>query len=72
MTSAHSFALKIAGALWVIWGLVHVIAGVIIMGTPDAASAVQAVADAVPAADLQFASHPAAGALYDQHGWNLA
>ncbi|MEO0464722.1 MAG: hypothetical protein AAF127_16465 [Pseudomonadota bacterium] len=71
MSQSQSIALKIAAVLWVIWGLVHVIAGVIIIGTPDAAGAVQAVADAVPKEDLLFEAHPAAAALYNQHGWNL-
>lgn len=72
MSQSQSMALKIAAVLWVIWGLVHVIAGVIIISTPDAAGAVQAVADAVPKEDLVFSAHPAAGALYNQHGFNLA
>lgn len=72
LSSAQSIALKIAAALWVVWGFVHVFAGVVIISAPDAAGAVQAVADAVPKADLAFTAHPAASALYDQHGWNLA
>lgn len=72
MTNTQSLALKVAAVLWVIWGLVHVFAGAIIISTPDAAGAVQAVADAVPKEELMFVSHPAAGALYNQHGWNLA
>ena len=71
MTSTQSLVLKAAAALWVIWGAVHVFAGVIIISTPDAAGAVQAVADAVPKTDLAFEAHPAASALYNQHGWNL-
>ena len=71
MSQSQAMALKVAAVLWVIWGAVHVLAGVIIMSTGDAASAVQAVADAVPPADLAFESHAAAAALYHQHGWNL-
>ncbi len=71
MSQSQSIALKLAAILWVVWGLVHVIAGVIIIGTPDASGAVQAVADAVPKDDLLFEAHPAAAALYNQHGWNL-
>ncbi len=71
MTNAQTIALKVAAVLWVIWGLVHVLAGVIIISAPDAAGAVQAVADAVPKEDLMFDAHPAASALYNQHGWNL-
>ena len=72
MTNAHSIALKVAAVLWIIWGLVHIFAGSIIISTPDAAGAVQAVADAVPKAELAFEAHSAASALYTQHGWNLA
>ena len=71
VSQSQSIALKVAAVLWVIWGLVHILAGVIIIGAEDAAAAVQAVADAVPPADLAFESHPAAKALYSQHGWNL-
>jgi len=71
MSQGQSIALKIATVLWLIWGFVHLAAGVIIISTPDAAGAVQAVADAVPKEDLMFTSHPAASALYNQHGWNL-
>ena len=72
MTNAHSIALKVAAGLWLVWGFVHVFAGVVIISAPEAADAVQAVADAVPKADLAFEAHPAAAALYHQHGWNLA
>jgi predicted DCC family thiol-disulfide oxidoreductase YuxK len=72
MTSTHSIVLKVAAVLWIIWALVHIFAGAIIISTPDAAGAVQAVADAVPKAQLAFEAHPAASALYNQHGWNLA
>lgn len=72
LTNAHSIALKVAAALWIIWGVVHIFAGFVIISTPDAAGAVQAVADAVPKADLAFEAHTAASALYNQHGWNLA
>ncbi|MEM9084712.1 MAG: hypothetical protein AAGB23_02165 [Pseudomonadota bacterium] len=71
MTTAQSFALRLAAALWIIWGAVHVFAGIVIIAAPEAANAVQAVADAVPKEDLMFEAHPAASALYSQHGWNL-
>ncbi len=71
MTNTQSLALKLAAVLWLVWGAIHVIAGVVIISAPDAASAVQAVADAVPKEDLMFEAHPAASALYNQHGWNL-
>ncbi|MEM1262924.1 MAG: hypothetical protein AAGH76_11055 [Pseudomonadota bacterium] len=62
--------LGVAAVLWVIWGLVHMFAGIVIMAE-DATGAVQAVADAVPAADLAIDYPAAAGALINQHGFNL-
>jgi len=71
MTKTQSTALKGAAILWVVWGIVHVLAAFIIISAPDAAGAVQAVADAVPKDELVFEAHPAAAALYNQHCWNL-
>ncbi|WP_028021907.1 hypothetical protein [Enterovibrio calviensis] len=63
--------LKVSAVLWVIWGLVHTLAGTIVMSN-DAAMAVQAVADGVDP-NLLLAEYPAAaGAIINQHGWNLA
>ena len=71
MAQTHSLALKIAAGLWVIWGLVHMFAGIVInsSATPDA---VAAVADAVDPALVIGPYHDAAGALINQHGFNLA
>ncbi len=63
--------LRVAAVLWVVWGLVHVFAGVTIMTLPTS-DAVAAVADAVPPATLAMDYPPAAGAVLKQHGWNLA
>ncbi|MEL7254052.1 MAG: hypothetical protein AAFZ04_01710 [Pseudomonadota bacterium] len=70
MNSAHANALKLAAILWVIWGLVHMFAGIVIM-TQDAGGAVAAVADAVDPAVLANDYHPAVGAILNQHGFNL-
>jgi hypothetical protein len=69
-SSSSSTILKIIAILWVVWGLVHVFAGVVIMSseTPDA---VAAVADAVDPGVLTGPYHEAAGALINQHGFNL-
>ena len=67
----NSAALKVAAALWVVWGLVHMGAGVLTMAndTPDA---VAGIADGVDEATLLAATYPdAAGALINQHGFNL-
>jgi hypothetical protein len=71
MTNAHVLALKIAAGLWVVWGLVHVLAGVIVLSS-DTAGGFQAIADAVDPATLDVAYHPAVGGILGQHGWNLA
>ncbi len=66
--------LKIAAILWIIWGIVHVFAGVMTMkfiGQGDIASAVGGIADKVDPATLQMAYPAAAGGVIGQHGFNL-
>jgi hypothetical protein len=70
MTATHAMALKVAAVLWVIWGLVHLLAGVIVL-TSDATGGVQAIADAVDPATLVADYAPAVGGVLNQHGWNL-
>lgn len=70
MTETHLRTLKIAAGLWVIWGLVHLLAGVIVL-TSDATGGVQAIADAVDPALLAAEYHAAVGGIFNQHGWNL-
>ena len=65
---------KIAAILWIIWGLVHVLAGVMTMKgilEGDIAASVSGIADAVDAATLQMDYPDAAGAILGQHGFNL-
>ncbi len=64
-------ALKAAAILWVIWGLVHMLAGFIVLSS-DATGGVQAIADAVDPAVLEAEYHAAVGGVLNQHGWNLA
>lgn len=68
--STQATLLKIISVLWVVWGLVHMFAGVVIVSsaTPDA---IAAVADAVDPEVLVGPYHEAAGALINQHGFNL-
>lgn len=70
MTSNHSLLLKIAAVLWVIWGLVHMFAGVMTI-SQDAAGAVSGIADAVDTTLIADDFHPAVGAVLNQHGFNL-
>lgn len=70
MSYAQSTALKAATVLWVIWGAVHALAGVIVL-TSDASGGFAAIADAVDSAALAYDYHPAVGGILNQHGWNL-
>lgn len=71
MTASHRLALKISSVLWVIWGLVHAFAGVIVLSS-DATGGFQAIADAVSPETLALDYHGAVGGILNQHGWNLA
>lgn len=70
MTDPQKTALKVAAVLWIIWGLVHVLAGVIVLSS-DASGGFQAIADAVDPASLDLVYHEAIGGILNQHGWNL-
>lgn len=63
-------SLMASAVLWVVWGLVHAFAGVMIV-SGNTVSGFQAIADAVPPAQLEAAYHSAVGAVLNQHGWNL-
>ena len=63
-------ALGSAAVLWVVWGLVHAFAGVMIISS-DTTGALQAIADGVEPASLAMAYPDAAGAVINQHGFNL-
>ena len=71
MTDTHKLAFKVAAVLWIIWGLVHMLAGTIVLSS-DATGGFQAIADAVDPAALEATYHPAVGGILNQHGWNLA
>lgn len=62
--------LKIIAGLWVIWGLVHILAGVMTI-SGDTPAAIAGIADAVDPALLAGPYHDAAGAIINQHGFNL-
>ncbi len=70
MTDSQKLVLKVAAVLWIIWGLVHTLAGVIVL-TNDATGGFQAIADAVDPVTLEADYHAAVGGLLNQHGWNL-
>ena len=62
--------LRIICVLWVVWGLVHMAAGVLTIGA-DAAAKFSGIADAVEPAAMAFDAHPAVAAIANQHGFNL-
>lgn len=65
---------KVAAILWIIWGLVHVLAGVLTMKgilSSDISASVSGIADAVDPSLLQMDYPAAAGAIIGQHGFNL-
>lgn len=70
MSNLQRSLLKVAAILWVIWGLVHMLAGFIVIPA-DASAGFAAIADAIPAQDLQADYHAAVGGILNQHGWNL-
>ncbi|MEM9225870.1 MAG: hypothetical protein AAGA24_05100 [Pseudomonadota bacterium] len=70
MSTPHSIALKTATVLWIIWGLVHMLAGYIVLSS-DAAGGFQAIADEVDPGLLEADYHEAVGGILNQHGWNL-
>lgn len=71
MSNSKATALKAAAALWVIWGLVHLFAGILVL-TADTASGFQAIADAVAPETLAQDYPDAVGGILNQHAWNLA
>ncbi|MEM7462445.1 MAG: hypothetical protein AAF362_07150 [Pseudomonadota bacterium] len=70
MGDANTNILRIVAVLWIIWGLVHALAGVMVM-TSDTSGGFAAIADAVDSALLTTDYHPAIGGILNQHAWNL-
>lgn len=70
----YSGLFKAAAILWIIWGLVHIFAGVMTMKgilTGDISASVSGIADAVDPSTLQMDYSEASGAIIGQHGFNL-
>jgi len=66
--------LKTSAILWIVWGLVHIIAGILTMKgilTEDIPSSISGIADKVDPSLLQMDYPDALGALIGQHGFNL-
>ena len=65
---------RVSAILWVIWGLVHVLAGVMTISgvaSGDIAASIGGIADAVNPETLQMDYPDALGAILSQHGFNL-
>lgn len=66
---------RLAAVLWMIWGLVHILAGVVTLSLLNAgqtAEAFHGILAAVDLASLQVDYPDGVGALLGQHGLNLA
>ena len=70
LSNTHTLMVRVAAVLWVVWGLVHTFAGVMVL-VSDAAGGFQAIADAVPPDTLALDYPAAVGGILNQHGWNL-
>ncbi|MEO1647806.1 MAG: hypothetical protein AAFR32_03200 [Pseudomonadota bacterium] len=70
MENKHALALKVAAILWIVWGIVHFVAGIVTIGV-DATTGFQGIAAAVAPDELVANYHPAVEAVLNQHGWNL-
>jgi hypothetical protein len=63
-----SIALKTSSVLWIIWGIVHVLFGIMII-FGDAGSGIKAIGNGVEVAQDNYPE--VLGAIMNQHGWNL-
>ena len=64
--------LRTSAVLWIVWGLVHALAGIMTISMiGDPAAAIGSIADAVNPELLQANYHAAVGGVLGQHGFNL-
>lgn len=69
-----SILFRTASILWIIWGIVHILAGVVTMYkilTDDIPGSISGIADAVDPVTLEMTYPDATGAIIGQHGFNL-
>ncbi len=69
-----SIILKISAVLWVVWGIVHIMAGIFLFPAlfqGDTATAVHTITDKVNLATLQIEYPYSVTAILKQHAWNL-
>lgn len=65
-----SLLLKVITILWVVWGLVHALAGVLTISA-SAPGSIAGIADKVDPSLFHQTYHAATDALINQHGFNL-
>lgn len=70
MATGNTLLLRISAVLWIIWGIVHMLAAVLIVPV-DPGTAIGNIADAVPRAEVAGDYHAALSGILSQHGWNL-
>lgn len=70
MSRNHKLALRAAACLWFVWGIIHILGGIVTMAE-DTTGGFQGIAAAVEASELEADYHPAVGAVLNQHAWNL-
>ena len=70
LNGTGQWLLRVSAALWLIWGLVHAFAGGMTIAQ-DTPQAVQAIADGTDPDQLNIDYPDAAGAIINQHGFNL-
>jgi hypothetical protein len=71
---SYNFLFKTSAVLWVLWGLVHILAGVMTMKgvlTNDISASIIGIADGANPESLKMDYPKAAGAVIGQHGFNL-
>lgn len=71
---AASTLFKVSAVLWIIWGLVHIMAGVLTINghlSGDISKSIAGIADATDLASVTMNYPLAASAILAQHGFNL-
>ena len=71
MTDTQKTLLRLASVLWVIWGLVHFMAGVMVL-SGSTTQGFAAIGDATDPGLLAESFAPIVDGVQDQHAWNLA
>lgn len=69
--TTNNALLKTSSVLWIIWGLVHALAGFLVL-SGETTAGFQAIADAVAPETLVMNYPAAVGGILNQHAWNLA